>query len=170
MSRPILRTYTYLIERSGVVLAVTALLFVAQAHAGEIEPRAYVNTPVGINFLLAGYVYTNGGLSTEDSSPIQDAHLKMNTVVLAYARSLDVWGKSGKVDVILPYSQLSGSGMFLGQVRTRDVSGLNDPRFRLSVNFYGAPALSLQEFPNYQQDLLIGATLCVNISETRPLC
>ena len=37
--------------------AVIALLFMAvQAHAGEIEPRAYVNTPVEINFLLAATV------------------------------------------------------------------------------------------------------------------
>jgi hypothetical protein len=86
----------------------------------------------------------------------------MHTGVLAYARTLDVWGKSGKVDVILPYSQLSGSAMVAGQPRERDVSGLNDPRFRFSVNFYGSPALSLQEFANYQQDLIIGASVQVS--------
>ena len=86
----------------------------------------------------------------------------MNTGILAYARTLDVWGKSGKFDVILPYSQLSGSAMVAGQPREREVSGLNDPRFRFSVNFYGAPALSLQEFANYQQDLLIGASVQVS--------
>ena len=145
------------------MLAVITLLFVAtQANAGEIEPRSYVNTPVGINFLLAGYSYSDGGLSTAASSPIKDAQLKMNTGILAYARTLDVWGKSGKFDVILPYSQLSGSAMVAGQPREREVSGLNDPRFRFSVNFYGAPALSLQDFANYQQDLLIGASVQVS--------
>jgi hypothetical protein len=140
-----------------------ALTFAAaQAHAGEIEPRSYVNTPVGINFLLAGYSYSDGGLSTAASSPIKDAELKINTGVLAYARSLDMWGKSGKFDVIVPYSQLSGSAMFEGQPRERNVTGLNDPRFRVSVNFYGAPALSLQEFAHYQQDLLIGASVQVS--------
>ena len=144
-------------------LPVIVLLFLAaQADAGEIEPRAYVNTPVGINFLLAGYAYSDGGLSTDGSSPIKDAKLKMNTGVLAYARTLDVWGKSGKFDVILPYSQLSGSAMVAGQSRERRVSGLNDPRFRFSVNFYGAPALSLQEFANYKQDLIIGASVQVS--------
>ena len=158
-----MRAYRHVIERSGAVLAVIALLFVAaQAHAGEIEPRAYVNTPVGINFLLAGYAYSDGGLSTTGASPIKDAQLTMNTEVLAYARTLDVWGKSGKFDVILPYSQLSGSAMFGGQPRERKVSGFNDPLFRFSVNFYGAPALSLQEFANYQQDVLIGASVQVS--------
>ncbi len=83
----------------------------------------------------------------------------MNTGILAYARTLDVWGKSGKFDVILPYSELSGNAMVGGQPRERNVSGLNDPRFRFSVNFYGAPALSLQEFADYQQDLIIGASV-----------
>jgi hypothetical protein len=163
IARPILRAYRDVIERSGAVPAVIALLFVvSQAHAGEIEPRAYVNTPVGINFLLAGYSYSDGGLSTADSSPIKDAQLKINTGVLAYARTLDVWGKSGKFDVIVPYSQLSGTAMVAGQRRERNVSGLNDPLFRFSVNFYGAPALSLQEFANYHQDVLIGASVQVS--------
>jgi hypothetical protein len=141
---------------------IVLMLVAARADAGEIEPRAYVNTPVGINFLLAGYAYSDGGLSTDGSSPIKDAKLKMNTGVLAYARTLDVWGKSGKFDVILPYSQLSGSATVAGQSRERRVSGLNDPRFRLSVNFYGAPALSVQEFANYKQDLIIGASVQVS--------
>jgi Putative MetA-pathway of phenol degradation len=33
---------------------------------------------------------------------------------------------------------------------------------RLSVNFYGAPALSLQEFAGYRQDLIIGARVQVS--------
>jgi hypothetical protein len=160
---PALRAYRVVIERSATMPALIALLFVAmQAQAGEIEPRSYVNTPVGINFLLAGYAYSDGGLSTAASSPIKDAHLKMNTGILAYVRTLDVWGKSGKFDVILPYSQLSGSAMVEGQTRERDVSGLNDPRFRFSVNFFGSPALSLQEFANYRQDLIIGASVQVS--------
>ena len=163
IARLTLRAYQYVIERSGVALAMIALLFVAmQAHAGEIEPRAYVNTPVGINFLLAGYAYTDGGLSTPGSSPIKDAQLTMNTGILAYARSLDVWGKSGKFDVILPYSDLSGNAMFAGQPRERNVSGFHDPLFRFSVNLYGAPALSVEEFAAYQQDVIIGASVQVS--------
>jgi hypothetical protein len=146
-----------------VVWVVIGLLLVGgPTGAAEIEPRAYINTPVGINFLLAGYVYSEGGLATEGSSPIKNAELSTHTGVLAYARTLDVWGKSGKFDVILPFSDLSGSAMVAGQRRERNIAGLNDPRFRFSVNFYGAPALSLQEFASYQQDLIIGASLQVS--------
>ena len=44
----------------------------------------------------------------------------------------------------------------------RDVSGFADPTFRLSVNLYGAPALSLKEFAGYKQDLIVGASLLVS--------
>ena len=52
--------------------------------------------------------------------------------------------------------------MVAGQPRERKVSGFNDPLFRFSVNFYGAPALSLPEFAKYKQDLIIGASLQVS--------
>ena len=42
------------------------------------------------------------------------------------------------------------------------MSGLGDPRFRFSVNLFGAPALSVKEFANYQQDLIIGISLQVS--------
>jgi hypothetical protein len=158
-----MKSYWGLIGCSASLAGVIVFLFVGvKAHAGEIEPRAYVNTPVGINFLIAGYAYTDGGLSTPASLPIKDAQLTMNTGLLAYARTLDVWGKSGKLDVIVPYSDLSGSALFLGQPRERNISGFNDPLFRFSVNFYGAPALTLEEFANYQQDVIIGASVQVS--------
>ena len=52
--------------------------------------------------------------------------------------------------------------MYDGERLQRDVSGLSDPKFRLSVNFFGAPALSLKEFAGFQQDLIIGASLQVS--------
>lgn len=138
------------------------VLVAARTDAGEIEPRSYVNTPVGVNFLLAGYSYSYGGLATSGSSPLKDADLKMHTFLLAYARSLDILGRSGKVDVILPYSDLSGTAMVAGQPRERDISGLNDPRLRFSVNFYGAPTFTVQEFSKYRQDMIIGASIQVS--------
>jgi hypothetical protein len=151
------------IARTGALLGVAAMVFVARfAYAAELEPRAYSNTPVGLNFLIAGYGYSEGGLSTSGASPIKDAKLKIHTELLAYVRTLDVWGKSGKFDVILANSQLSGTATYDGQSRERQVSGLNDPRFRISVNFYGSPALSMREFADYRQDLLIGASVQVS--------
>lgn len=144
-------------------LLLLVLPFIAlRAEAGEIEPRAYVNTPIGVNFLLGGYVYTDGDLATSGSSPLKDAEVTMDNGVLAYARSMDLYGKSAKFDIILGYSELSGEAMVGEQRRSRNVSGFLDPRFRFSINFLGAPALSVQEFSSYQQDLIVGASVQVS--------
>jgi len=150
--------------RFGVVLVVTTLVAMGSgAYAQDLEPRAYTNTPIGLNFLIAGYGYASGGVATDPSLPLQNAHLQTHGLVLAYARSLDVWGTSGKVDVVVPYAWLSGSADVAGQPREREVSGFGDPRLRFSVNLYGAPALPLQEFASYRQDLIIGASLQVSL-------
>lgn len=148
----------------GVALPVAAFFVMAatQVSAAELEPRAYVNTPPGINFLIAGYGYSEGGLSVAAASPIKDANLTIHTGVLAYARTLDVWGKSGKFDVIVPYADLSGTALVSGQPRERQISGFVDPRFRFSVNFFGAPVLSMEEFATYQPDLLMGVSVQIS--------
>lgn len=144
-------------------LALMACGLVAKiSHAQSIEPRAYSNAPVGVNFLIGGYAYTRGGLSFDPSLPITDAQLQASNAVLGYARALDLWGTSGKFDVIVPYSWLSGTAQYVGQPVQRIVDGFSDPAFRLSVNLYGAPALPLKDFANYHQDLIIGASLQVS--------
>lgn len=83
---------------------VTAVLMVANAKAQDAEPRSYTNTPVGLNFLIGGYLYSEGKIAFDPSSSVTDAQFHSHTGVLAYVRSLDVAGKSAKFDVILPYS------------------------------------------------------------------
>jgi len=138
-----------------------AFLVAASAlHAQGIEPRAYSNAPVGVNFLIAGYAYTRGDLEFA-TLPITDANLHTSNAVVAYARAVDFWGKSGKVDVIAPYVWLSGSADYLGQTVERVVDGFADPAFRASINLYGAPAMSLAEFAGYRQDVIVGVSLQV---------
>jgi len=143
------------------VVAIALLVAAAPAAAQDIEPRAYSNAPVGVNFAIAGFVQTRGGLEFPDATQITNAKMSTSSAVLAYARTLDLWGMSGKFDAILPYMSLSGTALHLGAPVERDVDGPIDPRFRLSVNFHGAPALGLKEFRDYRQDLIVGASLQV---------
>src|SRR6516162_2707303 len=47
---------------SMAMLAACALIAVASvAHAQDIEPRAYSNAPVGVNFLMVDFGYTRTG-------------------------------------------------------------------------------------------------------------
>jgi len=146
----------------SLALALVLALIASGARAQDIEPRAYSNAPVGVNFLVGGYVYTQGGIAFDSSVPVTNPELTTSSAVLGYGRVFDFWGKSAKFNVIVPYSSLSGTAEYAGEPRQRDVSGFADPSFQLSVNFYGAPALSLKEFAGYEQDLIIGASLRVS--------
>jgi hypothetical protein len=126
----------------GVLLLT--LLIVGSARGQEMEPRLYSNAPVGMNLLLASLAYSAGGLSTDPDDLLQNAKLKIETPVFAYARILDIWGMSGKFDVVVP---MSGSADANGMEVTRKISGLIDPAFRFSVNFIGAPALLAAGIP-----------------------
>lgn len=145
----------------ALLLAFAAAGVPEPSRAQDLEPRAYWNTPVGMNFVLAGYGYTTGSVLTDPSLPLEDAKLRVHAAALAYARSVDVLGLSGKVDAVVPYACADGRAIFQGVRRTRSICGLGDPRFRVSLNFVGAPALSLEEFAAYEQDFVVGASLRV---------
>ena len=66
------------------------------AYPQALEPRSYVNTPVGINFLLAGYGYTQGNVAFEASHPIKDARSTSTAACLAMRGLWICGGLSGK--------------------------------------------------------------------------
>jgi hypothetical protein len=142
------------------LIGALALVTVSvELYAQDLEPRAFANTPVGMNFLIGGYAHSEGTVGTDPSVPLTDTEVKLNSAVLAYVRTLDLWGTSGKFDLIIPYTWADGKAKLSGQERTRKVSGFSDPRLRFSMLLYGAPALSLEEFRDYKPDIIIGTSL-----------
>jgi hypothetical protein len=145
------------------VLALALLAPAACALAQSMEPRAYSAGPVGLNFVIAGYAYSTGAVGFDATAPLQDGHIKVHSLPLAYVRTLDVLGNSGSIALVLPFASLSGSATLNGSAEvTRDISGMADPAVRLAVNFYGAPAMSAAQFAGYRQDLIVGASLSLS--------
>jgi hypothetical protein len=70
------------------VLALLLLTPVACAMAQSMEPRAYTNVPVGLNFLVVAYGYSQGEVGVDSSVPLQDGHTRVHTLPLVYVRSL----------------------------------------------------------------------------------
>jgi hypothetical protein len=64
----------------GNALALAAPL----ADAQQLEPCAYSNVPVGLNFLIAGYTYSSGGLATDPSLPLENAQLEISTLTMGF--------------------------------------------------------------------------------------
>ncbi|MDJ0878094.1 MAG: transporter [Halieaceae bacterium] len=131
------------------------------AQAQDLEPRAYANLPVGQQFFAAGYAYSEGELNPAPGVPITDAEMEVDTFVAAYLRTLDLWGKAGRVSVVVPRTCFKGDAFLNGEFVQGDRCGAADPIINLIYLFYGAPALSLEEFRRTPQHRVIGAGLRV---------
>jgi hypothetical protein len=130
-------------------------------HSQELEPRNLTNVPVGVNFMVLGYGYSQGNVLLDPAVPIEGLNAKLNALVAGYVRSINLFGMSGKVEVLLPFA----GGDWYGQVEGIDSStfrtGFGDPSARLSVNFSGAPALKASEYKDYEQKTIVGASIRV---------
>ena len=143
-----------------IILFISALC-TNSVYSQELEPRALTNIPVGMNFAFAGYAYSQGNLLFDPALPLEDTDVKLHMLIGAYARSINFFGLSGKVDLIVPYGIGDWSGKFTGIDTATSRSGFADIRFRLSFNFLGAPALKASQFRDYSPGRISGFSLQV---------
>jgi len=130
---------------------ISGALLPALSHAQEIEARTYSNAPVGINFISAGVVQAKSGNYT------------LTSEVMGLTHIFDAGGQSGKLTLVLPYGQLTGSSTIGGRTVNASTEGLSDPLIKAAINLYGAPALTLDQFKSYQQDLIVGVSLAASV-------
>jgi hypothetical protein len=135
------------------------LVFALPASAQELEPGAYSVSPAGVNILVASYNFSGGDISFDPTLPIEDAEAVLNSAGLGYVRSLSVFGRSGNVGVVLPYTVGHLEGLYIGEFTEVDRAGLRDPFLRFAVNLYGAPSMDLKTFAAYRQRTNIGVSL-----------
>ena len=146
---------------SRLALLTALILPVPLLTAQELEPRSFNNVPINETFMSAGVVRSDGDLSPPGSSPLQDAELTIDVLVAALSRSFALAGDSAKVDVAVGRTCYEGSAIFQGEfVEGRRCEYL-DPRFKLTWNFLGAPALELKDFAGWQQGVVMGTSIAV---------
>jgi hypothetical protein len=133
------------------------------SYGQELEPRRWSHLPVGANFFGAAYSYTDTDILLDPALQIEDARGDIHTVVFGYIRALDVFGKSGRIDVLVPYSNGRWEGMLEGEPASTRRSGFNDPRVRFAVNLLGSPAQRGAEFLNYEVNTIVGAAVEVTL-------
>jgi hypothetical protein len=86
--------------RTFCLMMVTVIAFLpGRMLAQDMEPRAYSNAPVGMNFLVTTYGHSSGNVIVDATLPIDDSEAKINTTALAYVRVTDFFGRSGKDEV-----------------------------------------------------------------------
>jgi len=137
------------------------LLTAVPAFAQDLEPRAYSASPVGLNFLVAGYNWLTGQVVSDPALPFSDVHARVQTPVLGAGHSFNFFGKLALVTAVLPYSVAHVTGKVFEQNAEARRSGLGDARFKFSTNFIGNPALAPRAFMAAPRRTIVGASLLV---------
>ena len=148
---------------SASIFGLALLTWSTAMFAQSLEPRAYANVPTGLNFLLAGAAYSDGGIPADPALPLENGNIEIQSGVLAFSRSFAFRGQSALARVSVPYVDLEGNASFSGEPRSRTTRGLGDAVVRFAWNFSGAPALKLKDYGDYRQDTIVGASLLVQV-------
>ena len=145
----------------SLFIIVIILTFKTTASAQDLDPRAYARAPIDMTFLSAGFMYTYGSVVLDETSPIQDLEATVETPILAAGRTFSLFGLTSQALVGLPYSWAQASGKVFGNDSSTTRSGFGDMRFRISTLFFGAPAVTREDFAKSSPQTVIGASLTV---------
>ncbi len=107
--------------------------------------RDYLNAPIDswLAFYNAGYA---ASVTPEDGLDVT-ARIRTNVVSqsLVLTRTMDYWGRTGGVSIVLPYLYAESS---FGSDRAAD-RGVSDVGFLWQMNIFGGPALTREAFVNF---------------------
>jgi hypothetical protein len=126
------------------------LFFTARAPAQDLDPRAYARIPVDVTFVVAGFSYSNGGIVTDATTPLLNAHVDVETPSIADGQTFSLFGQTAQAFAALPYSWAQGSAEIGGQTQNITRSGFSDMRLRFSILFLDAPATKGEELRKFR--------------------
>ena len=142
---------------------VGASLASPDALAQDLSPRTYWPAPKGTRALIVGYAHQTGDVVTDPSIPITGVDSRIDSAVLAYQQTLDLFGRTGNVQLELPFVDGTTTGMVSDQAGRRDVTGLGDIAATLTINLIGAPSMSAADFQELRKNPhpILGASIKV---------
>lgn len=145
----------------AAVVVVAVMIGATPATGQELEPAAYLVSPVRVNVIGVGNTFSVGDLAFDPAGPIEDASARIDTLTVSYGRSLALAGRSANVLVAVPFVAGHLEGRYLGERQAVRRAGLGDPRLRLAINLFGGPAMRLPEFARHRASTLLGASVTV---------
>jgi hypothetical protein len=139
-------------------MALVAPMLVPEARAQDLEPRALAPAPVGLNFVLVGYGYSDGNVFFDQSLPIEDAVGRIHSVTTGYVRTFGLLGASSKIGAVIPFAWGDWDGLVEGEPASTSRRGFADPAVTLSVNFVGAPARTTAQMRAREEGTVLGVS------------
>jgi hypothetical protein len=151
----------------AVVLLLAVFVLPEPANAQDLEPRRWGHLPTGLNMVGLGYVYTDAFVYFSPFWKITDTTARINSYAVSAIHTFDLAGKSARISFLLPFVSGRWEGKVDNQFEVVHRNGFADPRLRLSVNLYGAPALKGTEYARYhaqhENNTVVGASLAVSV-------
>ncbi|WP_068546978.1 transporter [Thalassotalea crassostreae] len=158
-------------------LTTVLLCGLSSVSAQELDPRSYLNLPIGQNFAAVVYGRVEGDLYLSPDSAVDDLKLDIDSVAVAYARTFELFGNSSKFDMSVGRGCVDGSARFQGPDGSeingepvnngdkiyRDWCGYTDTKMRLNYNFYGAKAMEMKDFVKQPKGIVVGSSIQVSI-------
>jgi hypothetical protein len=143
------------------LVALCLLPSVENADAQDLDPRAYARIPVKVTVVVAGFGYSQGGIVTDATLPLEDLEAKIGSPSLGVVHSFSLAGRTAQVSVALPYAWGDATGTVAGEPQSTSRSGFSDMRLRFSWLLLGAPASSPAEIMKAPRKTILGASLSV---------
>jgi len=146
----------------NIAITVIFLLIITEgSRAQDLDPRAYARIPVNVTVVVAGFGYSNGGIVTDATVPVDDLQAKIGSPSLGVVHSFALLGRTAQVSVALPYAWGEVSGTVYGVSQSTTRSGLGDMRLRFSWLLLGAPAATPAEIIGAPRKTILGMSLSI---------
>ncbi len=130
-------------------------------NAQQLEPRAYAPNPVGINFVAASWMRTDGDVFLSTSIPVEDFRIETDTLVAGFGGTFAIGSRLASLGVLAPYVAGDASGRLDGAKERIHRSGLGDTAFRFTVSLLPDSARDIAAFRKKPLDRTFAASLVV---------
>jgi hypothetical protein len=158
----------------GSLLGLAASMLAAcvptqSAWSQDLEPRRWTHLPVGSSTFALGYAGQETDIFFNPLIGITDGTGDVNAWLARYNHAFEWGGKTARIDAILPYVSGTWQGLVDGEPGRRDINGGGDPWLRLSVNFYGSPALEGEAYRDFMTQNPVRTTVGASLAVSLPL-
>jgi hypothetical protein len=158
-----------MVKNLFVILLLLGLGLPGPVTAQDLEPRRWSHLPTGLNMVGVGYVYTEADVYFNPAFKIRDAVADINSVGVSAIHTFDLAGKSARFSLLLPYVSGRWEGDVDDEYQVVRLRGVGDPRLRISVNLYGAPALKGTQYSQYRASHKNNTVVGLSMAVTLPL-
>jgi len=144
------------------VMVIVVVLAAARAEAQELEPRSYSPSPVGTTFVIGSVGRSQGPIVMDPSLDVDNVKGDLWIATPGVGYVFNLAGRQARVLAITPFAWGAVTGDLHGTAQRQDLTGLADPRFKLSVGLRNAPSLKPAEFARARRDgIIVGASVTI---------